>query len=119
MAVDWSESIVVANLEEEPGLSEELGDLSAGLRSAEQTPHVVLDFSGVSFLNSSNIAQLLRLRQAVTERGRRMVLCGLIDQVWSTVIMTGLDKVFTCAPDTITAIASLQLEEQSDEAAAP
>jgi len=119
MAVDWSENIAVANLEEEPDLSEELGDLFEKMRGADQVPHLVLDFAGVSYLNSSNIAQLLRLRQVAQDRSRRLVLCGLIDQVWSTIIMTGLDKVFACAPDIVTAIASLQLEEQNDQAPAP
>lgn len=114
MAIDWSENIVLVQLVDEPGLSEELATLYERLSDVEpddEHPHVVLDFSGVSYVNSSNIAQLLRLSKHLAMRARAMRLCALSDEVWSVMMVTGLDKIFTFAPDIMTALASIQLEE--------
>lgn len=113
MAIDWSDNIVLAKLSDEPSLSEELASLIDRLHKAEpsQTPHVVLDFSDCTYLNSSNIAQLLRVSKQLTESGRQLRLCGMGDEVWSVMMVTGLDKVFRFAPDTMTALAGLQIED--------
>ena len=61
-------------------------------------------------INSSNIAQLLRLRKILGEGDRQLRICGVSDEVWSVLMVTGLDKVFHFAPDTMTALASIQIE---------
>ncbi|MEM7622553.1 MAG: STAS domain-containing protein [Planctomycetota bacterium] len=125
MAIDWSDEIVLAQLTDEPSLSEELATLierlgeagvGAGVAAGQprpdaDPPHVVLDFSGVTYINSSNIAQLLRISKNLGESGRALRLCGLSDEVWSVMMITGLDKIFRFAPDTLTALASIQIEE--------
>jgi anti-anti-sigma factor len=95
-----------------PELSEELNDLYNRLREASsaKAPSVVLNLGGVTYLNSSNIAQLLRLRKQLIESGRKLKLCSATDAVWSIMLLTGLDKVFQFAPDKATAIASLQID---------
>jgi anti-anti-sigma factor len=115
MATDWSESITIAELQDEPALSEELTALISRAGHPE-APHMVLNFSAVTYLNSSNIAQLLKLRRSLSERGRRLKLCSINDQVWSVMLITGLDKVFRFAPDPMTALASLQIEDAGGEA---
>lgn len=127
MAIDWSDNIVLAQLGDEPLLSEELNGLAERLEtlasSGEGLPHVVLDFAGVSYVNSSNIAQLLRLKRLLEQTGRQLRLCAMGDEVWSVMLVTGLDKVFTAAPDTMTALAGLQLDDADggadDETPAP
>lgn len=109
MAVDWSDTILIANLADEPDLSDELALICERLESSERRPHAVLDFAEVSYINSSNIAQILRLRRLLEDASRELRLCGLTDDVMSVLMVTGLDKVFRFAPDTLTAIASLQL----------
>lgn len=115
MAIDWSDQIVLAQLADEPSLSEELSALQDRLADTAagggEAPHVVLDFSGVSYINSSNIAQMLRLSKMLAGAERHLRLCGLSDDVWSVMMVTGLDKVFRFAPDTLTALASIQIEE--------
>ncbi|MGD9692311.1 MAG: STAS domain-containing protein [Phycisphaerales bacterium] len=113
MAIDWSDTIVIAELADEPALSEELNNLYNRLVGKEpaDTPSVVLNMASVTYLNSSNIAQLLRLRKRLDECGRRLKICCVSDQVWSVMLVTGLDKVFRFLPDTASALASLQLEE--------
>ncbi|MAY73758.1 MAG: hypothetical protein CMJ31_03360 [Phycisphaerae bacterium] len=119
MAIDWADNIVLAQLSDEPSLSEELATLCDRLDAAAEdeeqpVPHLVLDFSAVSYINSSNIAQLLRLSKRLTELKRGLRLCTLSDEVWSVMMVTGLDKVFRFAPDTMTALASIQIEEPGD-----
>lgn len=125
MAIDWSDNIVLVQLSDEPMFSDELNGLIERLeklrspdsdRAPEDgpvadAPHVVVDFSAVSYMNSSNIAQLLRLKRALDEMGRQLRLCAMGDELWSVMMVTGLEKVFVFAPDTLTGLAGLQLDE--------
>lgn len=113
MATEWSEDIAISELTDEPALSEELSSIIERVKAAGpgEVPHVVLNFSQVTYVNSSNIAQLLKLRQNLGRHGRRLKLCSVTDEVWSVMLVTGLDKVFLFAPDPMTALAGLQLED--------
>jgi anti-anti-sigma factor len=114
MATEWSDDIVIADLTDEPTLSEELASLLSRLEQAEgATPHVVLNMRDVTYLNSSNIAQLLNVRRTLRERQRSLRVCSVADSVWQLFLVTGLDKVFVFAPDPASAIASLQIEDES------
>lgn len=94
----------------EAGFAEDLDHLEARLPEAEPAPDLVLDLAGVEHLNSAALARLLKLRRAVTQRGRRLRLTGPSDAVWALFLSTGLDKVFEFAHDTPTALAELQME---------
>lgn len=110
--MDWSEDILVTELTDEPALSEELhAIIDRANASRGKVPHVVLNFGQVSYITSSNLAQLLRLKKVLHEHDARLRLCSLTDQVWSVFLVTGLDKVFSFAPDPLTALAGLQLDE--------
>lgn len=113
MATDWSENIVITELSDEPALSDELSAvIDRALKSKDHVPHVVLNFGQVSYVNSSNLAQLLRLRKTLADRGAHLRLCSVSDPVWSVFMVTGLDKVLRFAPDPLTALAGLQIEDQ-------
>ena len=117
MTTNWDEDIVLANLADEPALSDELGTILERLEAMDdgaQRPHVVLDFSQVSYVNSSNIAQLLQLRQASEQADRQMRLVGVTGEVLAVMRTTGLDRVLKFSPDTLTALASVQIDEASD-----
>ncbi|HVZ93249.1 MAG TPA: STAS domain-containing protein [Phycisphaerales bacterium] len=118
MATQWSENIVISDLGDEPELSEELNELYNGLKERAQSgvPNVVLNLAGVTYLNSSNIAQLLRIRRRLIECARGMKLSSVADSVWSIMLLTGLDKVFEFTPDKATAIAALQIQAQRGKA---
>jgi len=117
MATEWSEDIAIAELADEPALSDELSVLIDRVKdSPGPVPHVVLNMAGVTYLNSSNIAQLLKLRANLSKHGRRLKLCSVSDEAWSVMLVTGLDKVFLFAPDPMTALAGLQLEDAEDGA---
>ena len=59
---NWSDRIVLVNLQDDPQFTD---DVNALMDLVEQNggADVLLDFSGVNFLNSSNIARLLKLRK--------------------------------------------------------
>ena len=109
---EWSEEITIATIGDEPAFSEDMGNLLQRLGEREDSPpDVILDLSSVSYLNSSNIAQMLRLRKRLNTGGRNMRICSVDDQVWGVLMITGLDKIFDFTDDVSTALASLQLSE--------
>lgn len=110
MPTHWSDDITVCELADEPALSEELSGLASVFEQRpERAAHVVLDFSHVSYVNSSNLGQLLSLRKVLDAHQRTVVLCAVSEQVMSVMRITGLQRVFRFAPDTLTALAMLQL----------
>ncbi|MBL4699358.1 MAG: STAS domain-containing protein [Phycisphaerales bacterium] len=118
MAVDWSDNIVIANLADEPALSDELSMICERIEETSEgdpVPHAVLEFHEVSYVNSSNIAQLLRLRKNLEAHSRQLVLCGVTDEVMSVLVVTGLNKVFSFAADLLTAIASIQIADTAQD----
>jgi anti-anti-sigma factor len=105
----WSERIWVAQLADEPTLSEELDALLSQSSSAAAPPHLVLDLAQVRHINSSNLAAMLRLRKQSIERDVKLRLAGPTNAVWAVFLTTGLDKVFEFRQDTASALADLQM----------
>jgi anti-anti-sigma factor len=107
----WSDRIAIVQFGDEPQFSEDATSVERLLDSEEGLePDVVFDLGGVSHLNSSNMAQMLKLRKRLARVGRSVRLCSVRDSVWGVLMTAGLDKLFHCAPDVATALASLQLE---------
>lgn len=107
---------MIAELSDEPSFSEEINILLKRIEGRDQSPpDVIVDLKDVTFLNSSNIAQLLRLRQMLLNANRRLRICSARDPVWSMLLITGLDKVFDFVDDVATSLASLQIEEEVGE----
>lgn len=115
MLTEWSDSILVSELADEPSLSGELSNLHERYAGGISNPgrahkHLVLNLSGVTYFSSSHLAQLLRLRKQVADHHRIMILCALTDHVWSVMLLTGLDRVFRFAQDPSSALTAIQLE---------
>jgi anti-anti-sigma factor len=106
----WSEQIYVVELGDDPQFTDDLANLMDMLES--EPADVVLNFSAVSFINSSDVARLLRLRKMLVTAERRLVFCGVNTQVWGIFITTGLEKIFNFTNDISTALASLQLSQK-------
>ncbi|UCE59230.1 MAG: STAS domain-containing protein [Phycisphaerales bacterium] len=104
----WSDNILVIDLQDDPSFTDDLNALHEQLESKNDVD-VVLNFSGISYLNSSNIAKLLKLRKRVLTSHRRLVLCQISTTVWGLFLVTGLDKVFEFADTVATALATLQI----------
>lgn len=109
----WSDNVLLVKLADDPQFSDELNTLLEQCQQ-QKTLDVVLDFSDVSYLNSSNIALLLRLRKCVVVNNqRRLKLCCINSQVWGVFLVTGLDRLFDVVEDVPSALASLQMQQDS------
>ncbi len=107
----WSEKIWIVHLENEPGLSDDLNAAREKMSHARPTPSIVVDFAGVTALNSSNLSQLLRIRKECIDGDTKLRLAALSDQIWAVFLTTGLDKVFEFTEDVPLALAGLQIGE--------
>lgn len=107
---NWSDMIWVSRPIADPGFAEEMDELHGRLIDLpnNMTPSIVVDLEDAAMLNSSNLSQLLRLRKLMTDRDREVRLVAPNDSVWSTFTATGLDRVFTFAPNMMAALADLQ-----------
>ena len=116
---EWSDSIQIAELQNDPSFSEDMGalavyyqrcadDRKAG-RADARARDAVLDFRHVQFLNSSNIAQLLRVRKLVGLAGGQVRICSVSDRIWGVLLATDLDRIFDFSEDVTTALAAMQL----------
>lgn len=106
---NWSESVVLAELADDPQFTD---DMSAVIEQCTGNTQldVLLSFADVSYLNSSNIAKLLKLRKLVQiSNGRKLKLCAINRQVWGVFLVTGLDRIFDVCEDVPTGLASLQM----------
>lgn len=106
----WSDDIVVAQLGDEPAFSEDMLSLISDLGARTDCPDIVVNLANVAHLNSSNISQLLRVRQIVIDRDARLRLASPSDAVWALFDATGIRKVFNFAEDVPSALASLQMQ---------
>ena len=107
---EWSENIILGEMQDDPSFSEDMNLLQ---EMVEQRPgcHVVLDLSNVTFLNSSNIARLLKIRKPLlAEPVGRLRLCGINTNVWGVFLVTGLDKIFEFCDDVSSGLASVQID---------
>ena len=105
----WSESVLLAELADDPQFTD---DLTGILEQCHENTRldVLLNFGNVSYLNSSNIAKLLKLRKLVTVTNqRKLKLCGISTQVWGVFLVTGLDHMFEFVDDVPSGLAALQM----------
>jgi len=107
---EWSENIWVVRLQDEPAFSDEVLPLIDRMEGSPPAQGIVIDFSDVTQINSSNLSQLLRVRKASVDADTGLYLVSPQDAVWSVFLMTGLDKVFQFSQDTATALTHLQID---------
>ncbi len=111
---EWSDQIIVADLQDEPLLSDDLSGLIERIRSTDSPPGVVLNFADVSYLNSSNLAQLIDLHKALEGHAIGLCVCDLQAALQSLFEITGLEKVFQIQANTALALAALHLVDGDD-----
>ena len=110
---NWSDEIIVVELGDDPQFTDELTSVTDALEA--EAKKVVLNFAAVGFINSSNVAKLLRLRKTMAQKQRRLILCEVNTQVWGVFLVTGLDKIFEFTNDISTALATLQLDKAAED----
>ncbi len=109
---NWSDNILVVELQNDPAFTDDLSAL-IDQNMANTQLDVVLSFGSVAYVNSSNIAKLLKLRKCLINNGRRLVLCGINTTVWGVFMVTGLEKVFEFADNVATGLTAVQLTPDS------
>ncbi|MDP6693596.1 MAG: STAS domain-containing protein [Phycisphaerales bacterium] len=108
----WSEDVLILELQDEPDFSEDTDSLLRKLNSGGVlSPDVIIDLQQVTSLNSSNLGALIECKRVLDTKDRRMIICNINDVIWSTMLATGLDQVFTFIEDTTTALTSLMVGE--------
>jgi anti-anti-sigma factor len=103
----WSDTVAVAHLADDPQFTEDVQCVHDTITA--ESRNVVLDFAGVHFLNSSNLAKLLHLRKLMNSLDRRLVLCSISNAVRTAFLVTGLSNVFDFSDNVPTALATLQI----------
>ncbi len=110
---NWSDDITVVELNDDPQFTDEVTTL---IENLEKKPtDVVLNFSAVTLINSSNVAKLLRLRKLMQQNDRHLIFSEVNTQVWGVFLVTGLDKIFEFTNDVSTALAKIQVEKPREK----
>ncbi len=103
----WSDAVVIVHLGDDPQFTDDMESLEASLLQSPK--NAVLDMAALKFINSSNIARLLKVRKSIVSKEKRLFLCGMTNHVWGAFLITGLDKVFEFSNNVSTALATLQM----------
>jgi len=106
--LNLSEDVIIAELPSEGlEIADELKAVNETI-SNECNCDVIIDFSKVEIINSSNISNLLILRSMLHEHGRQLILCNVAMVTKCIFIVAGLDEIFVFADDKSSALAAMQ-----------
>lgn len=75
--------------------------------SADETAHLIVDLTGVGFLDSTAIGLLIRTRQRVDAAGGRLAIVGITGPAGRLFAMTKVDTVLDLVPTREAAVAAL------------
>ena len=104
------ESVMLVRLfPSDPKISEELKELNENLGQKSDCD-VVLDFSNVEIINSSNISNLLILRALVEDHGRKLFLYNVRTITKCIFVVAGLSDFFVFIDEMKDVIKELQNE---------
>ena len=78
-------------------------DLVVAAVSADKTP-VVIDLSGVDFMDSSGLGALISGLRATRQTGSDLRIAGATSQVLSVLKMTNIDRILPPYPDVAEAL---------------
>jgi len=103
-------AVVSVGGEIDPGTASELSN--AALSAMQEIgPSLVLDLSGVTFMDSTGLKVLLAVHQRAQLAGGRLVLAGATRPVLRVVSITGLDETFDVRDNVEEAVAAFTGEE--------
>ena len=105
---NWSEDVIVVDLQTEPEMGEELANVTSMVRDRGDCD-VVIDFSEVDIVTSSSLSKMLKLRKLLTDCGHKLIFCSVAPATKGVFTVTGLDGVFEIVEDKFVALASLQI----------
>jgi len=91
------------DLENSPKLREYLKP-----KASQKTPRLLLDFTGVSYIDSSGLATLIEYFQSVQGFGGKLALASLSPRVKNVFEIVRLEQIFSLHPDIPSALAALK-----------
>jgi anti-sigma B factor antagonist len=91
------------DLESSPKLREYLKP-----KTAKKTPALVLDFTGVNYIDSSGLATLIEYYQSVQAFKGKLALACLSPRVKNVFEIVRLEQIFSLHPDIPSALAALK-----------
>lgn len=103
---DISDNTVFVELPQEPQKGSDIEDVIE-LISNRDDCDVILDFSNVEIITSSNLTEFLTLNKILTDRGHRLILSAVKLSIKAIFIVTGIDEAFEFTDDASIAMASL------------
>jgi anti-sigma B factor antagonist len=74
---------------------------------AKKTGRVLVDFSGVSYIDSSGLAVFIEAMQRIQAYGGKFAFYGLRDNVKSIFELARLDQIFRIYPDKTSALSAV------------
>ena len=72
---------------------------------AQKVPRILLDFSGVTYVDSSGLATMIETLQRIQSYGGKFAMFGLRESVRSIFEIARLDQIFRIYPDEAAAVA--------------
>ena len=73
---DWSENVVLVDLQQEPDMGDELKTVTDIVRDRGDCD-VVIDFSNIDIITSSSLSKLLKLRKMLGDCGHQLIFCSV------------------------------------------
>ena len=89
------------DLNESPTVREKINPLISA-----QLPRIIVDMSGVSYIDSSGLALFIESMQRIQGYGGKFALCGLRPTVRTIFEIARLDQIFQIYPDVAAAQAA-------------
>jgi anti-sigma B factor antagonist len=77
-------------------------------KSAKKEPVLLLDFSGVNYIDSSGLATLIEYFQSVQSFKGKLALASLSPRVKNVFEIVRLEQIFSIHPDVPSALAALK-----------
>jgi anti-sigma B factor antagonist len=77
-------------------------------KSVKKTPALLLDFTGVNYIDSSGLATLIEYYQAVQGFKGKLALANLSPRVKNVFEIVRLEQIFSLHPDIPSALAALK-----------
>lgn len=74
---------------------------------AQKVPKILLDFSGVTYVDSSGLATMIETLQRIQSYGGKFAMFGLRDSVRSIFEIARLDQIFKIFPDEAAAVSGI------------
>ncbi len=96
MIDNYQQDALLVDLAPEPQMCDELDSISQTVSTMCER-NVVVDFSNTDIVTASSLSKLMKLRQILTDSGRRLVLCGLSSNTRGIFSKTALDRIFEFA----------------------